>query len=139
MEQSKQFTLEDITYNMTLANATASWSALKNALKLVQHVDLSNIGNGKGNIGANMLTAILANLGDPSIKALEDIVLKHTSCEQDGKQYRLSERFDAHFNQHRGHLLPVLKEGLVYQFADFFIGGGGLLSSMLPNLNLKTQ
>ena len=135
MEQSKQFTLEDITYNMTPANATASWAALKNALKLVQHVDLSNIGKEKGNnVGANMLTAILANLGDPSIKALEDIVLKHTSCEQDGKQYRLSERFDAHFNQHRGHLLPVLKEGLVYQLADFFIVGGGLLSSMLANL-----
>nr|DAD91861.1 MAG TPA: tail assembly chaperone protein [Myoviridae sp. ctKZW4] len=138
MEQSKQFTLEDITYNMTPANAAVAWAALKNALKLVQHVDLSNLGNA-GNIGANMLTAILANLGDPSIKALEDIVLKHTSCEQDGKQYRLFERFDAHFNQHRGHLLPVLKEGLVYQFADFFIGGGGLLSSMLPNLNQKAQ
>ena len=62
MEQSKQFTLEDITYNMTPANAAVAWAALKNALKLVQHVDLSNLGNA-GNIGANMLTAILANLG----------------------------------------------------------------------------
>lgn len=132
MEQSKQFTLENITYTMTPANAAASWSALKEALKLVQHVDLSSLGKEKGNIGASMLMAILANLGDPSIKALEDIVLKHTSCEKDGQLYRLSERFDAHFNQHRGHLLSVLKEGLVYQFADFFIGGGGLLNATLP-------
>ena len=108
MEQNKQFTLEDITYNMTPANAAVAWAALKNALKLVQHVDLSNLGSNAGNIGANMLTAILANLGDPSIKALEDIVLKHTSCEQDGKQYRLSDLFFADFNHDRGLFLRVL-------------------------------
>lgn len=137
MEQRKQFTLEDITYTMTPANAMAAWTALKNAMKLLQSVDLfvASAGENAGKkIGANVLTTVLANLGDPSVKALEDIVLKHTSCEQDGKQYRLSERFDSHFNQHRGHLIPVLKEGLMYQFADFFIGGGGLLNNMLDKL-----
>lgn len=138
MEQVKQFTLEDITYKMTPANAMAAWTALKNAMKLLQAVDLSAVSAGEKagkQLGANVLTTVLANLGDPSVKALEDIVLKHTTCEQDGKSYRLSERFDSHFNQHRGHLLPVLKEGLMYQFADFFIGGGGLLNNMLGKLN----
>ncbi|OOF40940.1 hypothetical protein BKK47_02610 [Rodentibacter mrazii] len=135
MDQSKQITIENVTYTMTPANAMAAWTALKNAMKLLQSVDLSSLGDGK-KLGANVLTTVLANLGDPSVKALEDIVLKHTSCEQDGKQYRLSERFDSHFNQYRGHLIPVLKEGLMYQFADFFIGGGGLLNSMANNLKV---
>ena len=133
MEQVKQITIEDVTYTMTPANAMAAWTALKNAMKLLQSVDLSSLGDGK-KLGANVLTTVLANLGDPSVKALEEIVLKHTACEMDGKQYRLSERFDAHFNQYRGHLITVLKEGLMYQFADFFIGGGGLLSNMQGNL-----
>lgn len=140
MEQSKQFTLEDTTYTMTPANAMAAWTALKNAMKLLQAVDLSTLSADKNSakkIGTNVLTTVLANLGDPSIKTLEDIVLKHTACEQDGKQYRLSERFDSHFNQHRGHLIPVLKEGLMYQFADFFIGGGGLLKGMLEKIKAK--
>nr|DAS26424.1 MAG TPA: tail assembly chaperone protein [Caudoviricetes sp.] len=136
MDQCKQITIEDVTYTMTPANAMVAWTALKNAMKLFQSVDLSSLGDSK-KLGANVLTTVLANLGDQSIKSLEDIVLKHTSCEQDGKQYRLSERFDSHFNQHRGHLLPVLKEGLVYQFADFFIGGGGLLSNIQGNLSAK--
>lgn len=140
MEQRKQFTLEDVTYTMTPANAMAAWTALKNAMKLLQSVDLSNLGAGKKeakDMGFSVLTTVLGNLGDPSVKALEEIVLKHTSCEQDGKPYRLSERFDSHFNQHRGHLISVLKEGLIYQFADFFIGGGGLLNNMLNNLKAK--
>ena len=128
--ESKQINIENVTYTMTPANAMTAWTALKNAMKLLQSVDLSSL-------GASVLTTVLANLGDPSIKALEDIVLKHTSCEQDGKLYRLSERFDSHFNQHRGHLIPVLKEGLMYQFADFFIGGGGLLSNIQANLKAK--
>lgn len=133
--ESKQINIENITYTMTPANAMTAWTALKNAMKLLQAVDLSSGDTKK--LGASVLTTVLANLGDPSIKELEDIVLKHTSCEQDGKLYRLSERFDSHFNQHRGHLIPILKEGLVYQFADFFIGGGRLLSNIQANLKVK--
>lgn len=127
--ESKQINIENVTYTMMPANAMAAWTALKNAMKLLQSVDLSSLGNNK-KLGASVLTTVLANLGDPSIKELED-------SEQDGKLYRLSERFDSHFNQHRGHLIPVLKEGLVYQFADFFIGGGGLLSNIRANLKAK--
>lgn len=133
MEQSKQFTIEDVTYTMTPANAMAAWTALKNAMKLLQSVDLSSLGDSK-KLGVGVLTTVLSNLGDPSVKELEEIILKHTSCKLDGTMYRLSERFDSHFNQYRGHLITVLKEGLVYQFADFFIGGGGLLTNIQGNL-----
>ena len=129
MEQVKQFTIEDVTYTMTPANAMSAWTALKNAMKLLQSVDLSALGDSK-KLGAT----VLANLGDSSVKELENIVLSHTACEQDGQKYRLSERFDSHFNKHRGHLITVLKEGLTYQFADFFIGGGGLLNNIQGNL-----
>ena len=128
MEQVKQFTIEDVTYTMTPANAMSAWTALKNAMKLLQSVDLSALGDSK-KLGVGVLT-----LGDSSVKELENIVLSHTACEQDGQKYRLSERFDSHFNKHRGHLITVLKEGLTYQFADFFIGGGGLLNNIQGNL-----
>ena len=133
MEQVKQFTIEDVTYTMTPANAMSAWTALKNAMKLLQSVDLSALGDSK-KLGVGVLTTVLANLGDSSIKELENIVLSHTACEQDGQKYRLSERFDSHFNKHRGHLITVLKEWLTYQFADFFIGGGGLLNNIQGNL-----
>lgn len=133
MEQVKQFTIEDVTYTMTPANAMSAWTALKNAMKLLQSVDLSVLGDSK-KLGVGVLTTVLANLGDSSVKELEHIVLSHTACEQDGQKYRLSERFDSHFNKHRGHLITVLKEGLTYQFADFFIGGGGLLNNIQGNL-----
>lgn len=133
MEQVKQFTIEDVTYTMTPANAMAAWTALKNAMKLLQSVDLSALGGSK-KLGAGILTTVVANLGDPSVKELENIVLTHTACEQDGQRYRLSERFDSHFNKYRGHLITVLKEGLTYQFADFFIGGGGLLTNIQGKL-----
>lgn len=133
MEQVKQFTIEDVTYTMTPANAMSAWTALKNAMKLLQSVDLSALGDSK-KLGVGVLTTVLANLGDSSVKELENIVLSHTACEQDGQKYRLSERFDSHFNKYRGHLITVLKEGLTYQFADFFIGGGGLLNNIQGNL-----
>ena len=47
MEQVKQFTIEDVTYTMTPANAMAAWTALKNAMKLLQSVDLSALGDSK--------------------------------------------------------------------------------------------
>lgn len=78
--ESKQINIENVTYTMTPANAMTAWTALKNAMKLLQSVDLSSLGNNK-KLGASVLTTVLANLGDPSIKELEDIVLKHTSCE----------------------------------------------------------
>ena len=54
MEQVKQFTIEDVTYTMTPANAMAAWTALKNAMKLLQSVDLSALGDSK-KLGAGIL------------------------------------------------------------------------------------
>ncbi|HDR0739445.1 putative phage tail assembly chaperone [Pasteurella multocida] len=137
MELQHEFELNGVRYVMTPANAMGAWSAIKNALKLVQGVDLSSVKAGeKEQVGYAILTHLLSCLGDPSVKALEDIVLKHTTCCVDGSRYRLSDNPDKHFNQYRSHLIQVLVEGVKYQFADFFSGGGGLLPSILPaNLN----
>lgn len=131
MEQQKAFELDGVEYVMTPANAMSSWVALKNALKLAEGFQLDFSSGDKQKIGLNVLQNLLANLGDPSVQALEEIVLKHTVCKSEGKSYRLSDNPDRHFNQYRGHLIPILIEGVKYQFADFFSGGGGLLKTML--------
>ena len=118
---------------MTPCNAGAAWAAIKNALKLLQSVQGINVNattpEGHSGVGIAVIGAVLSNLGDPSVKALEDIIYKHTVAQAgESKPYRLSDVFDKHFNQYRSHLLPVLKEGLIYQFADFFTGGAQLLN-----------
>lgn len=133
MESQKQFEIDGVGYTMTPCNAGAAWAAIKNALKLLQSVQGININpanpNERSRVGVAVLGVVLSNLGDPSVKALEDIIYKHTVAQTtDDKPYRLSDAFDKHFNQYRGHLLPVLKEGLIYQFADFFTGGAQLLN-----------
>ncbi|NBI12493.1 hypothetical protein GVX81_02415 [[Haemophilus] felis] len=133
MEMQHEFELDNVQYVMTPANAMSAWSAVKNALKLVQGVDLSSVKvESQEKIGYAVLTHLLGSLGDPAVKALEDIVLKHTSCNVEGVKYRLSDNPDKHFNQYRHHLIKVLMEGVIYQFADFFSGGKALLSDMLP-------
>lgn len=131
MEQQMQFELDGIQYTMTPANAMSSWQAIKNALKLVSTVNLT--GDNTKQIGANVISGILSNLGEPSLKALEDIVLNHTSIiDENGKLFRLSNNPDKHFNQYRHHLISVLAEGVKYQFGDFFKDGSKLLTAMLP-------
>lgn len=130
--QELTFQLDEVEYRMTPANAMGAWSALKKVLKLAQGIQL---GEDMSKIGESLLGALFAHLGSPEIKAVEEIVLSHTVVNLQGQQYRLSHQFDKHFNQYRGHLLPVLMKGVQYQFADFFIGGGGLLKDMLPSIN----
>lgn len=131
MESQKQFEHNGVVYLMTPANAMTSWAALKNALRLLQGVNFANLGNTKvEELGASLISVVLSNLGDPSVKVLEDIVLKHTVCQSVEGNYRLSDNPDRHFNQYRANLVPVLVEGLKYQFGDFFSGGGALLTTM---------
>lgn len=131
MEQELKLDLDGVSYTMTPANAMSSWMALKNAMKLAQGLSLSGVfGKDKQQAGAELLQGVLANLGTPEVKALEDIVLKHTVCSLDGKNYRLSDNPDKHFNQYRHHLIPILVQGVKYQFGDFFNVGGMLQGFM---------
>lgn len=131
MEQQFQFDLDGVSYTMTPANAMSSWTALKNAMKLAQGLSLDGVfGKNKQQAGAEILQGLLANLGTPEVKVLEDIVLKHTVCSLDGKNYRLSDNPDKHFNQYRSHLIPILVKGVKYQFGDFFNVGGMLQGFM---------
>lgn len=154
MIEAHKIDLDNVTYTMTPANAMASWSALKTALALLSTVDFSSANvdtedddslsdeeKAKANqqrLGLIILTTLAGNLGHPSVKQMEDIVLKHTSAQIDGgKPYRISNDLDSHFNKYRHHLITVLISGLKYQFGDFFSGGGGLLSNILPSTTTK--
>ncbi|WP_071058733.1 phage tail assembly chaperone [Pelistega sp. MC2] len=154
MTETHAIELDNVTYTMTPANAMASWSALKIALGLLSTVDFSSTNvaseddeslndedKAKANqqrLGLTIITSLASNLGHPAVKQMEDIVLRHTSAQIDGgKPYRLSNDLDSHFNKYRSHLITVLITGLKYQFGDFFSGGGGLLSNILPSSMVK--
>lgn len=131
MEQEKRFELDGVQYVMTPANAMASWTAIKKALGIAQSIQIQSMSGDKQKVGLEVIQALLANLGDPRIQTIEELVIKHTVCSLNGQNYRLSDNPDRHFNQYRGHLIPVLVEGVKYQFGDFFSGGGKSLMSML--------
>ncbi len=131
MEQQFEFELDGVRYVMTPANAFKAWNVLKKALKIAQGVSVNGSKTGK-TLGGELLAQILANLGDPSVKEVEDLVLSHATASVDGKTYRLSDRLEPHFNQYRHHLIGVLVRGVKYQFADFFKNGQTLLKDILP-------
>jgi uncharacterized protein PD_1186 len=131
MEQQFEFELDGVRYVMTPANAFKAWNVLKKALKIAQGVSVNGSKTGKI-LGSELLAQILANLGDPSVKEVEDLVLSHATASVDGKTYRLSDRLEPHFNQYRHHLIGVLARGVKYQFADFFKNGQTLLKDILP-------
>lgn len=131
MEQQIEFELDGVRYAMTPANAFKAWNVLKKALKIAQGVSVNGSKEGKA-LGSELLAQILANLGEPAVKEVEDLVLSHATAQVDGKTYRLSDRLEPHFNQYRHHLIGVLVRGVKYQFADFFKGGQTLLKDILP-------
>lgn len=141
MEQQNELKIDDVTYIMTPANAMRSWSAIKNALKLVNTFDLGamNFEQDRKKLGLSVLTHLLSCLGDPKIKDLEEIVLSHTSARCNDKVMRLSDNPDRHFNQYRHHLITVLIEGAIYQFGDFFKGGGELLKNTQLAKMIRTK
>ncbi|AWQ84162.1 TPA: hypothetical protein RQ911_002014 [Pseudomonas aeruginosa] len=127
MNQEHRLTLDQVTYLMRPANALPAWNALKKAARLLQGLEL-----GEGSESA-ALGAILGNLGDPVVAEVEQLVLQHINVQpQDGQAFRLVDRLDTHFNQHRAHLLPLLIEGVKYQFADFFGAAMPALAKVLP-------
>ncbi len=131
MEQQFEFELDGVRYVMTPANAFKAWNVLKKALKIAQGVQLSGPKEAK-KLGSALLSQLLANLGEPAVREVEELVLSHATASVDGKTYRLSDRLEPHFNQYRHHLIGVLARGVKYQFADFFKNGQTLLKDILP-------
>jgi hypothetical protein len=135
MEQEYRLELGDATYVMRPCNATAAWHALKDAGSLFKGIALDTHGDGKSTLD---IGSLLGNLGDPAMERIEKIVYEHTTVSKEGKSYRLSDKVDTHFNEHRGDMIPVLIEGIKYQFQGFFSNG---VSASLARLfkNLETQ
>ncbi|AWX14149.1 hypothetical protein CEP49_06095 [Mergibacter septicus] len=127
MQSEHIFNTENVSYKMTPVNAARAWSALKSAMKILENADLAKVDAEK--LGMTAINAILSNLGSESITELEKIVLSHTVVTSVEKPYRLADNFDQHFNKYRADLIPVLIEGVKYQFGDFFSGGLGLLKN----------
>ncbi len=129
MNAEHRINLDGISYVMRPANAMPAWNALKKAARLLQGVKIER-GEGSESLA---IGAILANLGDPVVAEIEALVLQHVNAQpEEGAAFRLADRADAHFNQHRGHLLPLLIEGVKYQFGDFFVAAMPALSAILP-------
>lgn len=135
MEKEYRLELGEATYVMRPCNATAAWNALKAAGGLFRGmaIETGEDGNTSMDIGS-----LLSNLGDPAMTRIEQIVYEHTTVSIDGKNYRLSDKVDTHFNEHRSDMIPVLIDGIKYQFQGFFSSG---VSASLARLlkNLETQ
>lgn len=123
-------TVENREYRFEKANASKCWGAVKSALKIVGDINFSI--NGKEDsqsMGLNIFKGVLANLGDPAVKELENLILSHTLF-VDEKSYRLSDSFNEHFNKYPQDLFKVLIEGAKFQLLPFFPNGEKLLASM---------
>lgn len=129
MNAEHRINLDGFDYVMRPANAMPAWNALKKAARLLQGMEIKR-GEGGDSLA---IGAILANLGDPVVAEIEALVIQQTNVQPaDGAAFRLADRAEAHFNQHRGHLVPLLVEGVKYQFADFFAAAAPALSAILP-------
>lgn len=134
MDRELKFSIDGVQYVMTPANAMASWKALKGAASLFKGVDIEEVKTG-GKEGRTSIAigTLLSNLGEPAVADIEAIVFSSTAVQVTGQPpFRLSDSLDAHFNQHRAHLLKVLVEGVKYQYADFFGGAMAALKALSP-------
>ena len=135
MEKELRFTRDGVQYVMTPANAMASWSALKRAAALFKGVDINEVKDtaGKDAKTSVAIGTLLSNLGEPSVAEIEALVYASTAVQSPGQNpYRLSDALDTHFNEHRAHLIPVLVEGVKYQYSDFFAGGMAMFKDLMP-------
>lgn len=122
--------IETREYRFEKANASKCWGAIKSALEIVGDINFSI--NGKDDsqaMGLNIFKGVLANLGNPALKELENLILSHTTFVE-GKGYRLSDNFNEHFNEYPQDLFKVLIEGAKFQLLPFFPNGEKLLKSM---------
>ena len=132
---SKEFTIDGIRYVLKPANAISAWNALKKAGVLLNGLSMGSDQEGAKSVA---MGAILSNLGDPVVKDIENLIYSHTCADIDGKVYLLSDNMKEHFNQYRSHIIPVLIEGAMYQFEDFFKGGMSSLSRLMPQTPPQT-
>lgn len=121
----------NVEYRMNLGNGLKSWAALKKAGKLFKGIGTADIMEddkktvNQGKLLMVLLDVVLDNAGSPEFADLETIVFNNTVVNIEGsKPYKLAENKEVHFNKFRSHIFPILKNGIVYQFADFIKGNG---------------
>lgn len=135
------FKVDDVEYRMNLGNGLKSWAALKKAGKLFKGIGAADIMEddkktiNKGKVLMTIIDVVLDNAGSDEFNALEAIVFANTIVNIDDKPFKLNDRKETHFNEYRSHILPVLKQGIVFQFADFFKGNGLLTAAGLATPN----
>lgn len=142
MEKQLDIELDGVRYVMTPADAVSAWNALKSAGALLQGMQASGFGSAENVDQTAIVTAaistILSNLGRPEVVQLEKIVWGATvTSVDDAKPYRIRDKFNEHFNEYRGHLLPLLMAGIKYQFSDFF--GASAFSRLFRDLMARFQ
>ncbi|WP_175689699.1 phage tail assembly chaperone [Burkholderia anthina] len=141
MDKQHEIELDDVRYVMTPADAVAAWNALKNAGALLNGMTTGGFGSADDvdttAIATACISTILSNLGRPEVAQLEKIVWASTAASVGGREYRLRDKFSEHFNEYRGHMLPLLMAGIKYQFSDFF--GASAFSSLFRGLMARFQ
>jgi len=120
--------IDNITYEFQQSNfieaknhALKLTGLLKNSLKMQD-----------GNVDVD-IGAILANLGSPDMRSIEEFIIKYLSvADESGEQDLLRDtaKFNAHFNAHRSHYFPVMFEGVKFHFGDFLPAGVGFAQNM---------
>lgn len=113
---------EHAEYIMRLGNAAQAWNALKKACELLSHLKLGKTGQIK-DLEVEAAMQVIAHIGDDSVANIERIIYENTTVKKNGEVFRLSDRFDEHFNECRADMIPVLIEGVKFHFGDFFSAG----------------
>lgn len=131
-----------IEYRMTLANALASWAALKKAGKLLKGIGSADVVDADKKIDKSkailaLVEALLENAGSSEFSEIEKMIFNNTIVVENGEAKKLPTIQDRHFNVNRSHIIPVLQKGLVFQFGGFFSGNG--LSGIAGLAILKTS
>ncbi|BEM41652.1 hypothetical protein SME13J_02710 [Serratia marcescens] len=120
--------IDNIAYDFQQSNFLA---AKNHALKLTGLLK-NSLKMQDGNIDVD-IGAILANLGSPEMRSIEEFVVNSLSVtDETGAQVLLRDtaKFNAHFNAHRSHYFPVMFEGVKFHFADFLPAGVGFAQNM---------
>lgn len=109
-ENKATLEIDGVTYIYTMANAEPSYKAFKSACAVLKDADRD----------ANLIAVIAGNMGHTAIEGCEKLVRANLIVKPaEGDSFKVNDRFDAHFNKHRKHLIPVMFNGFKYQFGDF--------------------
>lgn len=123
MNNEKVLELDGVEYRFHMLDASTAWGLLTNALSTINTQDLAQVSVGNEETSLALVGAVLNKINTPQLKSIQEKIWRNIVVNKNGNTYRISDNFDQHFNEYRGHLIKLLWEGLRFQFSPFFAGG----------------